>query len=180
MWEKALAELCKTVTNQPLLIHKSDKFIWFNLIWYRTYREKEKVQQEDLHTWEVPSYWSKLSCILKVSFALVPDEARLFLCLQVFYENTETKKPVEAAAEATVGQAHSLLLMIPQYSACNEALLTHSPSVTTLLCEEFCEGWWGPGCAGTNALVRNSLLNETTIWRPLGGQTENVPSDLFW
>ena len=79
MWEKALAELCKTVMNQLLLIHKSDKFIWFNLIWYRTYWEKEKVQQEDLHTWEVPSYWSKLSCILKVEQGSLIDSVVSFI-----------------------------------------------------------------------------------------------------
>lgn len=32
MWEKALAELRKTVMNQLFLIHKNDKFIRFNLI----------------------------------------------------------------------------------------------------------------------------------------------------
>lgn len=166
--------------NQQFLIHKNAKFIWFTLIWYRTYWEKEKVQQEDLHTWEVPSYWSKLSCILRVSFALVPDEARLFLCLQVFYENRETKKLEAAATEATVGQAHLLLLKIPQDSMCMRGSWHTAPLSPHSYVRSSMRAGGGQGCAGTNALARNKLLNETTIWRPLGGQTENVPSDSFW
>lgn len=33
----------------------------------------------------------------------------------------------------------------PSAQCVYEALLTHRPPVTTLLCEELCEGWWGPG-----------------------------------
>ena len=61
-----------------------------------------------------------------------------------------------------------------------EGLLTHSPPSPHSYVRSSMRARGGQGCAGTNALARNKLLNETTIWRPLGGQTENVPSDSSW
>lgn len=68
----------------------------------------------------------------------MPIEARLFLCLLVSYENTETKQLKVAEIGAIVEQIHLLLLMVPRQDMYTEVLLTISP--TTFSHEESCMG----------------------------------------
>lgn len=58
----------------------------------------------------------------------------------------------------------------PSVQCAYEALLTHSPSVTTFLCEEFYDGWWGPGVCwdkcSCEELITERDYNLKTSGRP--------------
>jgi hypothetical protein len=124
MWYRELMKLSSIECFWPTKIHS-----FYGLTLYDISRTYQEESSTSAHTWEVPSYWSRLSYTQKASFASMPTEARLFLCQLVSCKNTETKWPRAQVKVAGLGAARDRLMILPMGLQCKQRPYSRSPPI---------------------------------------------------